>query len=154
MLIYAHAPHGTRFREDSWLVLRSGFIISPTDLHTAIQGKTKICRGSLIFPFLEGRASAASGTKSPRGLVDVHHHENTGFLFQVSPWSEGMPKATALQRTTTSVTAAWGRATHATDAPVEETRPDYLPAEGFAPSKVCDDNGKCARRSCWLVCTL
>ena len=89
MLIYAHAPHTTTLCEDSWLVLRSGFIISPTDLHTAIQGKTKICRGSLIFPFLEGRASAASGTKSPRGLVDVHHHENTGFLFQVSPWVGG-----------------------------------------------------------------
>lgn len=107
-----------------------------------------------IFLFFEGRASAASGTKAPRGLVDVHHHENTVCPFQDSPWVGGNAESHSVTTTTTSVTAAWGGSLTPLLAPVEEMHPDYLPAEGFAPSKVCADNGKCVCRSCWLVCTL
>lgn len=83
---------------------RSGFIIPPTDLQTAVQGKTEMCRGSpsfLFLPFYEGRAAAASGTNSPRGLVDVHHHENTVFLCQVSPWVGGHAESHSVTTITT-----------------------------------------------------
>jgi hypothetical protein len=84
MLIYAHAPRTTT----SGLLARASI-----GLHHFTHGSADSNPGqdkdvpwlSHIFLFFEGRASAASGTNSPHGLVDVHHHGDTVFLSQVSP---------------------------------------------------------------------